>query len=287
MVADLVRQVGGDQVNVIQICGTGVDPHLYKPTRDDVQQILNADIVFYSGLMLEGKMTDTLEKVGRTRTVVAVTEKLESSLLLTAGEEGHSFDPHVWMDVSAWNSCVPVIERALATAVPDHAEEFQRSGAVLRDQLAELHAYGQTALGSVPQENRVLVTSHDAFRYFGRAYDLEVQGIQGISTESESGLQRINELANLLVSRKVRAVFVETSVSRRNIEALLEGVQAGGHSISIGGELFSDAMGEAGTYEGTYIGMLDHNITTVARALGGTVPENGLHGKLSPPDAGR
>ena len=157
----------------------------------------------------------------------------------------------------------------------------------LQDELRELHQYGMQSLSSIPPDRRVLITSHDAFNYFGRAYGLEVIGVQGLSTESEAGLRRINELVDLLVDRRISAVFVETSVPRKNIMALIDGAGSRGQQVTVGGELYSDAMGESGTYEGTYPGMLDHNITTVARALGGTVPENGLHGKLSPPDAGR
>lgn len=281
MVADIVRNVGGQHVEVTQIMGAGVDPHLYKATRDDVQTIMDGDAVFYCGLMLEGKMSDTLIKVARNKPVYAVTELIDEADLLEPEDfEGH-YDPHVWMDVAAWSNCVDAVAEALAQFDPQHADDYRANAQTYRQQLAELHKYGVTSLGSIPEESRVLITSHDAFNYFGRAYGLDVQGVQGISTESEAGLQRINNLVDMLVAQNVQAVFVESSVPRKNIDALVEGAAAKGQEVKVGGELFSDAMGEAGTYEGTYIGMLDHNITLVTRALGGTAPAKGMQGKLS------
>jgi manganese/zinc/iron transport system substrate-binding protein len=281
MVADVVRNVGGKHVEVGQIMGAGVDPHLYKATRDDVQAMMDADIVFYSGLMLEGKMTDTLVKVSRSKPVYAVTESIGEDALLEPEDFAGHYDPHVWMDVSAWSRCADAVADALAKFDPANADEYRSNAEVYREQLTALHEYGKQSLGSVPPEGRILVTSHDAFNYFGRAYGLDVQGVQGISTESEAGLQRVNELVEMIVSRKVPAVFVESSVPRKNIEALIGGAKSRGHEVLIGGELFSDAMGTDGTYEGTYVGMLDHNITLVTRALGGDAPAKGMQGKLS------
>jgi manganese/zinc/iron transport system substrate-binding protein len=281
MVADLVRSVGGERVSVTQICGSGVDPHLYKVTRDDVQLVRKADIVFYSGLMLEGKMSDTLVKEARSRPVIAVTEAIEESLLLEPEDFAGHFDPHVWMDVSVWSKCVDVIVAELTSFDPAGNEFYKSNAAAYQEELKKLHEYGQRAIASIPEGSRVLVTSHDAFNYFGRAYGLEVLGVQGISTESEAGLRRINDMVNLLVDRKIRSVFIESSVSSDNIEALVEGAKSKGSIVAIGDkELFSDAMGESGTYEGTYIGMLDHNITQVTRGLGGNAPPGGLNGKL-------
>lgn len=286
MVADLVREVGGDQVDVSQICGSGVDPHLYKPTRDDVRLLSSADVVFYSGLMLEGKMTDTLVRMARSRPVVAVTESIEESLLLEPEDFGGHYDPHVWMDVSAWSQCVDVVVAELSDFAPEHAEKFQANATGFRERLAALHDYAKRAIASIPESSRVLVTSHDAFNYLGRAYGLDVQGVQGISTESEAGLQRVSDLVDMLVTQGVGAVFIESSVPRKSIDSLIEGAAARGHSVVIGGELFSDAMGAAGTYEGTYIGMIDHNVTTITRALGGDAPPTGWNGRLSPSTEG-
>jgi len=281
MVADLVRHVGGDHVDVTQMMGAGVDPHLYKATRDDVATIMAADIVFYSGLMLEGKMSDTLVTIGRRKPVYAVTELIPQDSLLEPDDFSGHYDPHVWMDVAAWSRCVDAVAAALSEFDPEHAEEYASNAREYRKRLQRLHEYGQTSLGSIPESSRVLITSHDAFNYFGRAYGLTVLGIQGLSTESEAGLQRINELVDLLVERKIGAVFVESSVPRKNIEALVDGARSRGHNVVIGGELYSDAMGAPGTYEGTYEGMLDHNITVVTRSLGGDAPAGGLNGELA------
>ncbi len=281
MVADIVRHVGGPHVEVTQIMGAGVDPHLYKTTRDDVELIMNGDIVFYSGLMLEGKMIDTLVRIGRSKPVYAVTEMIEPEFLLEPDDFAGHYDPHVWMDVSAWAKCVDAVAKALEEFDPPHSSEYQQNAERYRKELEALHEYGRQRIATIPKERRVLITSHDAFNYFGRAYVLDVQGVQGISTESEAGLQRINELVDMLVDKKIKGVFVESSVPRKNVEAIAAGARARGHEVIIGGELFSDAMGEHGTYEGTYVGMLDHNITLTTRALGGDAPERGFHGKLT------
>lgn len=281
MVTDIVRQVAGDKAAVTGLMGAGVDPHLYKPTRDDVAALMRADVIFYSGLMLEGKMADTLIKIARTRPVHAVTQDIDEKYLLEPEEmEGH-YDPHVWMDPLAWAKAVEAVARALSDYDPANAEQYRKNAARTVEQCEALAAYGQRVLATVPEPSRVLISSHDAFNYFGRAFHLKVMGVQGLSTESEAGLQRINTLVDYIVKHDVRAVFVESSVSPRNIQALVQGVQARGKSLRVGGELYSDAMGAEGTYEGTYLGMLDHNITIVARALGGQAPERGWQGKLS------
>lgn len=283
MVCDLVRGVGGEHVQVTQICGSGVDPHSFSPSSEDVKLISKADIVFYNGLMLEGKMAQVLGTVGRRKPVIAVAEELDSSVLLKPDEfEGH-FDPHVWMDVSAWRNCVGVIAARLAKFDPPNADVYQANAEILQTKLDSLHQYAIDVLSSIPEERRILITSHDAFNYFGRAYGLQVMGVQGISTESEAGIQRINELVDLLVEKKVQAVFTETSVDPSMIQALIEGARNRGHQVKSGEELilFSDAMGTNGTYRGTYIGMLDHNITTVAIGLGGDASPSGFQGKLT------
>lgn len=281
MVADIVKNVGGEHVAVTQIMGSGVDPHMHKATRDDVQTIMNAEIVFYSGLMLEGKMADTLIKVSRNKPVFAVTELIDQKTLLEPEDFNGHYDPHLWMDVAAWSECVDAVRNALIEVDPKHLKSYHNNAQKYKIKLNQLHAYGLKSTKSIPENSRILITSHDAFNYFGRAYGLDVQGVQGISTESEAGLKRINELVDMLVKKNIKAVFVESSVSKKNITALIDGAKSQGHDIKIGGELFSDAMGEVGTYEGTYIGMLDHNFTIVTRALGGTAPEKGMQGKLS------
>jgi manganese/zinc/iron transport system substrate-binding protein len=281
MVTDIVRQVAGERAAVTGIIGEGVDPHLYKPTRSDVALLLEADVVFYSGLLLEGKMTDTLVRVARDKPVFAVTAEVDESYLLEPqGFSGH-FDPHLWMDVQGWSQAVSAVVARLSDFDPANRDHYVANGTAYRDRLAALHGYVVEISATIPEESRVLVTAHDAFNYFGRAYGFDVLGIQGISTESEAGLEDINTLIDTLVERNVGAVFVETSVADKNVRALVEGAAARGHEVEIGGELFSDAMGEPGTYEGTYIGMIDHNATTIVRALGGDAPAGGFQGKLS------
>lgn len=281
MVADIVKHVAGDRAQVKTLMHAGVDPHLYRATRSDMASMLAADLVFYNGLNLEGRMTDAFVKVATAgKPVYAITELLDETYLLEPeGFEGH-YDPHVWMDPNGWTKATDVVIDKLATFDPSHAEEYRSNGARYKDQLKALDEYARRALATIPQERRVLVTAHDAFNYFARAYNIQVEGIQGISTDSQAGMRQIEALIELIVSRKIAAVFTESSVPHKNVEALVEGARARGHEVRIGGELFSDAMGAEGTYEGTYIGMLDHNITTIVRALGGEAPQRGLNGKL-------
>jgi len=282
MIADVVQEVAGDKAEVKGLIGEGVDPHLYKPTSSDVKALQAADVVFYNGLMLEGKMADVLVKVARSgKPVVAVTETIlaDGGYVISDGQE--NYDPHVWMDVNGWLKAVDVIATALCSYDESNASFYSANAAAYKAELEKLNAYARRSIASIPEDRRVLVTAHDAFRYMARAYGLEVRGIQGISTESEAGVKDIENLIRFLAERKIPAVFVESSVSDKNIRALVEGAKAKGHSVSIGGQLFSDAMGLTGSYEGTYIGMLDHNITTITRALGGEAPEKGMHGKLS------
>jgi len=283
MVTDIVRNVAGDRAEVRGMLGAGIDPHLYAPTRDDIALLLSADIIFYNGLLLEGKMTDALVRAATSgRKVHAVTELIdESSLLSPEDFEGHA-DPHLWMDPTAWILAVEVVRGALTDFDPDGAATYAANAEAYTAQLRELHAYAQRSIASIPEPARVLVTAHDAFNYLGRRYGLEVRGIQGLSTESEAGLAEIEALVDLLVEREIPAVFAETTVSDRGVRALIAGAAARGHTVTIGGELFSDAMGQPGTYEGTYIGMIDHNITTITRALGGDAPERGMNGELAP-----
>ncbi|MFW6218097.1 MAG: metal ABC transporter solute-binding protein, Zn/Mn family [Verrucomicrobiota bacterium] len=272
MITDVVRQVAGEFAEVEGIIGEGVDPHLYQPTRGDVVRLKDADVVFYNGLLLEGRMSDVLARLaGGGKPVRAVTEViLENPEYLMEKEDGseHS-DPHVWMDVGAWLKGLPVIVEALSDFDPLHADVYAANAEAYREELEALDRYAETAMATIPEDQRVLVTAHDAFRYLGSAYGIEVRGIQGLSTESEAGVRDLEELVDFIVERKIPAVFVESSVADKNVRALVEGARARGHEVMIGGELYSDAMGPPGTYEGTYIGMIDHNVTTIVNALGG------------------
>lgn len=281
MIADTARMVGGDAVTVRALMGPGIDPHSFRQTRSDIAALTRADLVLWHGLYLEAQMEDFLSRLAARQPVAAVGEAVPESLRIAHPDYAGRFDPHVWMVPDLWRHVADAIAVALAEARPGGARAFADNARAFRATLDRLSAYARESLDTVPTEARVLVTAHDAFGYFGRAYGFEVAGIQGISTESEAGLARIGDLVEMLVSRGIRAVFVESTVSERNIRALIEGAAARGHEVRIGGELFSDAMGAPGTYEGSYIGMIDHNITTIARALGGQVPARGLNGKLA------
>lgn len=281
MIADAARQVGGEAVEVRALMGPGVDPHAYRQTRSDIAAMARADLVLWHGLYLEAQMEEFFRDLAKRRRVVAVAERIAPARLIAHDEYKDKFDPHVWMNPELWADVVMAVRDAMIAARPAARAAFEANAAAHLQTVAALATYSRMVLGSVPEARRVLVTAHDAFNYFGAAYGFQVEGIQGISTESEAGLTRIRELVDLLVARKIGAIFIESSVSDRNVRALIEGAAARGHTVVIGGELFSDAMGETGTYEGTYIGMIDHNVTVIARALGGEAPARGMTQKLA------
>lgn len=277
MIGDIARNVVGDRATVHVLMGPGTDPHLYRPTRSDITKLMNADVVFYNGLNLEGRMTDTLAQVAASDIAVhSVTGLIAETYLLESEEEEYGLDPHVWMDPRGWIQATAAVAHALSIYDVEYADTYTVNSQDYLKELRSLDTYVRQITETIPRDKRVLITAHDAFGYFARAYDLEVQAIQGISTESEAGLRRIEQLVNLIVSREIPTVFTETTVPDRNVRALIEGAAARDHAVTIGGELFSDAMGEDGTWEGTYLGMIDHNATTIARALGGSPPEGGF-----------
>lgn len=282
MLADTVRAVGGNRVEVASLLGEGVDPHTYRPTRADIARLGAADLIVANGLHLEAQLDETLKSLARSKPVLFAAAKIPQDRLLADEEYKDRKDPHVWMDPKLWTAVVGAVRDALIERDPAGRAVYEAGAKAYVAELARLDDYARKILNTVPQSSRVLVTAHDAFGYFGRAYGFEVEGIQGLSTESEAGLKRIEELVALLVAKKIRAVFVESSVPERNIRALVEGARARGHHVVVGGELFSDALGAPGSYEGTLIGMLDHNVTTISRALGGETPPRGLNGKLKP-----
>lgn len=281
MIGDAVAQVAGEHAAVSVLMGAGVDPHTFRQTRSDVAALVRADAVMWHGLNLEAQLADFLADLGRRKPVVALGERIPRDRLLKNEENPALPDPHVWMDPRLWREVVFAARDELARLRPDARAAFEANAGRHAGELDRLADYAARVLGTVPEASRVLVTAHDAFGYFGRAYRYEVVGIQGVSTESEAGLKAIERIVGLLVERKVRSVFVETSVSDRNVRALVEGAAARGHRVEVGGELYSDAMGKPGTYEGTYVGMIDHNVTTIARALGGTAATGGLNGRLA------
>ena len=268
MVTDLVKQVGGDRVEVSGLMGAGVDPHLYKATAADVSRLQQAEVIFYNGLVLEGKMTDIFTKLARTKKFVyPLAEGVPEKRLLEPPQfEGH-YDPHVWFDVELWALCAQTVVKGLAEFSPGDREYFERRGKEVAARLLGLHEWALKKAAELPKENRILVTSHDAYNYFGRAYDFQVVGLQGVSTVTEAGLADMAKLVDFIRQKRVKAIFVESSVSPATIQRIAK--DAG---VRVGGELFSDAMGTPGQMEngydlGTYEGMIKHNLTTIVEAL--------------------
>ena len=268
MIADLAREIGGDRVTVEGLMGPGIDPHLYRPRESDVSRLVGADIVLYNGLELEGKMGEVLEQVeGRGIVAEPVAEAIGEESLLAPAEFKGNPDPHVWMDVALWRRVSTAVADALAALDPTHAETYVANAEAYQARLTELDGWVRQQVGRVPPDQRVLVTAHDAFNYFGQAYGFEVRGLQGISTATEAGTADVRDLAAFVAERRIPALFVESSVSQRSINAVLQAVQARGATVRIGGSLFSDALGDAGTPEGTYEGMIRHNVSTIVEGL--------------------
>lgn len=267
MIQDIVRNVAGEYAEVEALMGPGVDPHLYKATQGDLGRLTTADVVFYNGLHLEGKMVEVLEKLGRNHAVVAVASGIPETELRSPPEFAGSHDPHIWFDVNLWGLAVRRVAQELKKVDKAHAAQYESNAVAYIARLDSLDAWVRAQIATIPSERRVLITAHDAFGYFGDAYQIEVRGLQGISTVSEFGLADVNALVGLVVERKIKAVFIESSVPKRSIEAVVEGVKSRKHDVVIGGQLYSDAMGDEGTPEGTYIGMVSANVNTIVAAL--------------------
>lgn len=267
MIKDVVEQVGGEHVNVSGLMGSGVDPHLYKASHGDIQKLDDADIIFYNGLHLEGKMVEILERMSKQKPTIAVSENIDPANLRAGDEDMGEYDPHIWFNVKLWMSATETIRDSLMELDPDHKADYQKNAESYLNELKALDQEVAEKIASIPEESRVLVTAHDAFGYFGDAYNIKVMGLQGLSTASEAGTKDLIDLRDYLVENKIKAVFIESSVPRKAIDAVIQGAEEKGHKIEIGGELFSDAMGEEGTPEGTYIGMVRHNVDTIVNAL--------------------
>ena len=280
MIADLVRKIGGDQIHVEQLIRSGIDPHLYRPVTDDVRSIAGADIVFYNGLNLEGRMISILSSSQLRSKRVAVCEKIDlpsrsgsenHNSAPSASDDLHDVDPHCWMDVSLWIEASRVIEEELINSDNANQATYRANGNELRERLRALDERGRAWIGSIPESRRILISTHDAFRYFGERYGVRVEGIHGISTASEAGLKRVEELVSLIVERQVPAVFAESSTSDKSVRSLMEGAERQGASVKIGGELFTDSTGPESEDTSTYEGMMSHNFRTITQALGGHV----------------
>ncbi|MCG8352093.1 MAG: zinc ABC transporter substrate-binding protein [Chloroflexales bacterium] len=269
-IADTVQNIAGDAIELTTLLGPGIDPHTYVATAGDITTFQNANVIFYNGLHLEAQMERVLEQIGQGGdiTVVAVADQLDPLTLLNwEPEAGLPYDPHVWNDIRLWTQISYVIRDTLVETDPANAAAYEANATTYARELEELHSYMLEQVEQIPQERRVLVTAHDAFGYFGRAYGLTVEAIQGISTQSEASTADIQAMADIVVQRQVPAIFIETTISPRTIEAVKEAVQAQGQEVTVGGTLFSDAMGEPDTPEGTYIGMMRYNIDTIVAAL--------------------
>ena len=267
MIADVVENVGGPRVDVTALMGPGIDPHVHKASEGDVIRLAEADVVFYNGLHLEAKMADVFARMRGRVVTVPVGEAVPRAKRLAPPAFAGAYDPHVWFDVALWMRAVERVRDALAELDPAHAPEYRANARRYLAELVALDEYVRAEARRVPREQRVLITAHDAFNYFGRAYGFDVRGLQGISTATEAGAGDVQDLADFIAERKIRAVFVESSVSPRMIQAVQEAVRARGFDVAIGGQLFSDAMGDPGTPEGTYGGMVCHNVDTIVAGL--------------------
>ena len=270
MIADITKNVGGEYVEVTALMGPGVDPHLYKASEGDMRRLQDADLIFYNGLHLEAQMGEVLEKMNDFGIkTVPVTDKIDRSLLQAPPQFAGNYDPHVWFDVTMWMKAVEQVQETLIETDPSHKAEYEANASAYLAKLDELHQYVLAQAQTVPADKRIIITAHDAFNYFGHAYGFEVRGLQGISTEAQAGTADVQDLVSYIVEKQIPAIFVESSVPQRNVEAVQAAVQAQGFDVQIGGSLFSDAMGSEGTPEGTYIGMVRHNIDTIVSALNG------------------
>jgi manganese/zinc/iron transport system substrate-binding protein len=267
MIADAIGNIAGEKVDVKALMGPGVDPHLYKVTQGDLKKLQDADLVFYNGLHLEGKMGEVLKKLSAKKKVIAFSDGISMDKIRMLDQKGNVHDPHIWFNVAIWKDAVLYASKELQKADSVNSEIYKINTLKFAGQLDSLDSWVKTEISTIPEQSRLLITAHDAFGYFGEAYKIEVKGLQGISTVSDYGLNDVTTLVNLITSRKIKAIFIETSVSDKSIKAVVEGCQAKGHKVIIGGVLFSDAMGQAGTPEGTYIGMVKANVNTIVGAL--------------------
>jgi len=267
MIKDAVENVVGDKAKIESLMGPGVDPHLYKATQGDLQKLQQADIIVYNGLFLEGKMGEILQKLKSKKTVIAMAELLPKNSYINNTEFQGAYDPHIWFDVDLWKKASLLLSAELIKTDSSNQTFYQKNTDHYALQLDSLHKAVQTQINLIPDNKRVLVTAHDAFAYFGRAYEVDVRGLQGISTLSEFGLRDVSNLVDFIVENEIPSIYTETSVSEKAIKAVLEGCRSKGHEVVIGGSLYSDAMGEEGTFEGTYIGMVHSNVEKIVSGL--------------------
>lgn len=266
MITDLVKNIGGAHINLQGLMGSGVDPHLYKASEGDVTKLSSADIIFYNGLHLEGKLVEVFEKMKNKKTI-AISDALDKNTLIGSEYFASNYDPHIWFDIEYWKQATNFVVKTLSEAIPEQKLAFEENGKTYFDKLNNLKAEIDNTISAIPEEQRILVTAHDAFNYFGKAFNFQVVGLQGLSTATEAGVKDVQKLSTFIIENKVKSIFVESSVPKRTIEALQAAVKSKGHEVSIGGTLYSDALGNAGTVEGTYIGMFEYNVNTIVNTL--------------------
>lgn len=267
MITDLVKNIGGDMVEINGLMGAGVDPHLYKASEGDVTKLHEADVIIYNGLHLEGKLVEVFEKMGSNKKTVSLGQSLDTKKLIGSEYFASNYDPHVWFNIQFFKQFCNTVTQTLAANDIKNADAFRENNILYQKKLDSLETAVRASIASLPIEKRILVTAHDAFNYFGKEYGFKVVGLQGISTATEAGVQDVIRLSQFIIDNKVKAVFIESSVPRKTIEALQEAVLSKNHEVVIGGSLYSDALGNAGTIEGTYIGMFNANVKTIVTAL--------------------
>ena len=267
-VTDIVKVIAGDLVNLEGLMGAGVDPHLYKASEGDVTKIYNADIIFYNGLHLEGKLEDILKKMNhQNKNTVAVSDAISKSNLISSKDFASNYDPHFWFNIDLWKKAVYIVATKLGVLDAKNANKYFVNAEKYVQKLNDLQLSITSKLKALPEEKRILVTAHDAFAYFGKEYHFQVVSLQGLSTVTEAGVKDVQRIANFIIENKIKAIFIESSVPVRTVKALQAAVKSKGHEVSIGGTLFSDALGASGTIEGTYIGMYEYNMNTIIKAL--------------------
>lgn len=268
MITDLVTNIGGEHISIQGLMGSGVDPHLYKASEGDVSKLANADLIFYNGIHLEGKLVEVFEKMhSQNINTEAIADGIDHNTLISSSLFQGNFDPHIWFNIQYWKKATQFVVAKLSEAVPEQKTAFETNGKLYIEKLDALEVKIKSIIATLAEDKRILVTAHDAFSYFGRAYGFEVVGLQGLSTATEAGVKDVQKLAAFIIEKKVKAVFIESSVPKRTIEALQAAVNSKGNDVEIGGTLYSDALGDAGTIEGTYIGMFEYNVNTIVNAL--------------------
>jgi manganese/zinc/iron transport system substrate-binding protein len=267
MLTDLVKNIGGDLIEIDGLMGAGVDPHLYKASEGDVTKLFTADVIFYNGLHLEGKLVEVFEKMKANKTTIALGESLAKETLIGSDYFASNYDPHVWFNIQYFKQFSDKVTRVLSEKDPKNGSNFAANNLLFQKKLDLLESTIKNTIAKLPEEKRILVTAHDAFNYFGKTYGFKVVGLQGLSTATEAGVQDVQKLSNFIIENNVKAIFIESSVPRRTIEALQAAVLSKDHEVTIGGSLYSDALGDSGSLEGTYVGMFLYNVNTIVNAL--------------------